>query len=161
MTKFLLVLIVFLLLPAASCLNKNLVNREIVMNSDLEKRLETKIKNKVESKDQTPFNIKSLTDFDWDHLYIFTPYTPFTFIKETIGEEADKLKKVNMDTREEINLLVFMNNGKIESYLEFPRRKGDFDKINRPEGFNPESASFIATIEDRGEPWITILDSKK
>lgn len=130
------------------------------MQTDLESKLAAEIKQKLDNKNTDPISIKALTDFDWDKLFIFNPYTPNAVLENALGEESQKLKKVEMYSREDINLLVFVNDSKIVSFIEFPRLSGDFDKVYRKEGFTPDNSNFIVTIEDRGEPWVTVLEAK-
>ncbi|MBX7170036.1 MAG: hypothetical protein K1X72_03690 [Pyrinomonadaceae bacterium] len=129
------------------------------MNLDFKNRLEDVIQQKVDNQDNSPLEIKKLTDFSWDKLYIFTPYTPTKVINETLGFESKIIKDIEMDSQEEINLLVFVKDNKLTTLVEFPRRSGDFDKISNPNGFTQENAKFNVTIEDRGEPWITLVEA--
>lgn len=130
------------------------------MEKDLELKLVAEIKQKVENKQSDPISIKALTDFNWDKLFIFNPYTPTSLLESALGKEAYKLKEVEMDSREDINLLVFVNEGQIINFIAFPRLNGDFDKVYRKEGFTPENSNFVVTIEVRGEPWVTVLEAK-
>lgn len=130
------------------------------METELELKLAAEIKKKIDNKNTDSFSIKELTNFDWDKLFIFNPYTPDAVLENALGDESRKLKKVEMYSREDINLLVFVNDSKILQFFEFPRLSGDFDKVYRKEGFTPDNSNFIVTIEDRGEPWVTVLEAK-
>lgn len=163
MTKFILTIFAAFLLFKVGCSNAETslhVNPNTNMNADLQNKLTAEIKRKTDAKDGSAFEMKFVNDSDWDKLYIFPPYTPTVFINKSLGFESSQLKNVDMDSREEINLLVFIKNGELKSFVEFPKRSGDFDKINRPEGFTPETARFIVNIEDRGEPWVTVTEAK-
>jgi hypothetical protein len=164
MVRTLLTIILFFAFAGFSCSNAKdglpEVNRKKIMNTDLKTKLEDIIQQKVDEKNATPIEIKAVTDFAWDKLFIFTPYTPTTVINKTLGFESNEIKKVEMDLREEINLLVFVKDNKLVGLVEFPRRKGDFDKISNADGFSPETAKFTVTVEDRGESWITLIEAK-
>ena len=136
------------------------VKNKSEMNTNLSEKLAAEISKKAENKDKSAFDIKAFTNFDWDKLFVFNPYTPQSLIAEKIGNDADQLKQVNMDEREDINLLVFTNAGKIVEFVEFPRSKGDFDKVSAAEGFRSDEAKFTVTTEDREGSWVTVLPAK-
>jgi hypothetical protein len=69
--------------------------------------------------------LKDLTDFKWDRVYIFTPYTPHKVIDDDLGLVWKPARSIQMDWRDDVNLIVFTENGKVVFYIEHPRGLGD------------------------------------
>lgn len=91
------------------------------------------------SNDGQEVSLKDSTDFRWDSIYIFTPYSNPNEMKEIRGMNSmDTSIKYN-DT---INLLVFVEDLKVIKYVEIPRNKGDFSLVTRKE-FKANEAVFI------------------
>ncbi|AGK54453.1 hypothetical protein [Bacillus sp. 1NLA3E] len=59
-------------------------------------------------------DLKEWTQFEWDTLYSFSPYTPKSTIYKTIGYKWDN---INETSSEGMNQVVFMNNGKVVCYF--------------------------------------------
>ncbi|MFZ7945979.1 hypothetical protein [Neobacillus sp. 19] len=102
------------------------------------KKLEESIHTVVENKSKSEINITSLAKFTWDKAFIFPPYTT----QESIDEQLDVHFKdpSNIDKRDDIYLLVFLNKGKVVQYAEIKRQKSDFS-IGEKKFLTPSSAS--------------------
>lgn len=73
-------------------------------------------------------NFQEITDFDWDNIYIFTPYSdPKNIFKE------DKIKNYNISFNIEhldtINMIAFVNQNKLVKFVEINRSDFEFEKI--------------------------------
>jgi hypothetical protein len=86
--------------------------------------------------------MQSVTNFIWDKMYIFVPFTGPDYIEETLGFKWKRAKSIAYRSRDHLNLLVFVRNGQVVEYLEFYGAKGDFSTAIRPEGFTPDEAIF-------------------
>lgn len=100
--------------------------------------LEESISSIVVDENKSEINIKSLADFDWDKAFLFTPYTTQEGINEQLG--VDFKDPSNMDSRDDIYLLVFLNDGKVVQYAEINRQQSDFS-ISEKEYLTPSNAS--------------------
>ena len=78
----------------------------------------------VEDKSKSEINIQSLTDTDWDKAFLFTPYSTTGGMEEQLGIKFKD--KSNIDLRDDIYLLVFLNKGKVVQYVEIKRHGSDF-----------------------------------
>ncbi|MGK0291049.1 MAG: hypothetical protein ACI86H_002516 [bacterium] len=98
---------------------------------------------KLITHDET-FKLKKLTNFQWERVFIFAPYTSQTAINRTIGYQWLELKeeKTNIHQSDEISLLVFLNQGKVTKYIEHTRSKGDFSRLGKKGGYLVKDAIF-------------------
>ena len=127
MKNYIIILSIFsLILNISSCTkNESLDKAE---NKELKNKLILTVENNIKYKKECTVNIKDLTDFQWDNLYIFTPYTFIDSIHVYLGFKWSHAIFTGINNRDDMNLLVFTNNNKVVSYIEYPRSKGDFYK---------------------------------
>lgn len=102
------------------------------------KKLEESIHTVVENKSKSEIDIASLAKFTWDKAFIFPPYTT----QESIDKQLDVHFKdpSNIDKRDDIYLLVFLNKGKVVQYAEIKRQNSDFS-VGEKKFLTPSSAS--------------------
>ena len=87
---------------------------------------------------------QNITDFKWDKLYIITPYiSPKDFCKEN-GIKGVASIETSIEINDTINLLIFVLDNKIVSYVNFPRNQADFSTIGKAnkQGFSQKDAVF-------------------
>lgn len=89
-----------------------------------------------------PVDIRTVTDFDWDRLFVFAPYTPVAEMRRCLGFEWPEAGQSGIERRDDIALLVFVRGGRVVRALEFPRRSGDFSGVPGKEGLSPQQAVF-------------------
>jgi hypothetical protein len=89
-------------------------------NTDLEKA----VYSLVEDINNTDIHLNSVTNFKWDKAFLFEPYT----IQETITKETgvDYKDPSNIEMRDDIYLLVFLNENKVVHFAEINRQKCSF-----------------------------------
>ncbi len=88
-----------------------------------------------------PVRLASITEFPWDRADILVNYKPG-------GETTDCPFQWDWsrDTREKLiagdllTVIVFLRDGKLVNYLEYPRDQGDFVDVKNP--YSPDSAVF-------------------
>ncbi len=107
-------------------------------NTDLEKS----ISDIVKDKDSSEIPLDSLADFDWEKAFLFTPYSPQEHIEEQLGVSFNDPS--SFDFRDDIYLLVFMNEDEVVHYAEVKRQGADFT-IGEGEYLTP--AEDVITIE--------------
>ena len=86
--------------------------------------LEKSIFSIVEDKNNSEIRINSLTTFDWEKAFIFTPYSTQEGIEEQLGVNFNDPSDI--DWRDDIYLLVFLNDDKVVQYIEIDRQGADF-----------------------------------
>lgn len=100
--------------------------------------LEESIHSIVGDKNISEININSLTNFDWDKAFLFEPYTTKESIEQQLGVDFKDPSKI--DIRDDIYLLVFLNEHKVVHYAEINRQQSDFS-IEEKEYLTPAYAS--------------------
>lgn len=94
------------------------------MGVERNKDLENSISSIVEDKNNSVLDIKTLTTFDWDKAFLFTPYSSQEWIEEEIGTNFEDPSNLSM--RDDIYLLVFLQGDKVVQYVEMDRQGADF-----------------------------------
>ncbi|MBL0693963.1 hypothetical protein [Comamonas sp. JC664] len=91
--------------------------------------LSAKLEQRVRSASETggTFHMAEVTDFDWDALYVFTPYVGEELIKKRLGMDWSGAREV-YDTE---CLLVFLKGNEVVMDLGFPRHQGDFGNLQK------------------------------
>ncbi len=99
------------------------------------KDLEESIFSIVEDENNSEISVGALTDFEWDQAFLFEPYTPDEQMEKELGVEFEDPS--NLRSRDDIYLLVFMDDGKVIQYAEVDRQGSDFS-IGGVEYLTPE-----------------------
>ncbi|MEH7463952.1 hypothetical protein V7166_18235 [Bacillus thuringiensis] len=102
-------------------------------------KLEEAIFSIVEDKNNNEIDINSLTNFDWDKAFLFAPYTSQESINEQLG--VDFKDPSNIEMRDDIYLLVFLNDDTVVQYAEINRNRQQSDFSVDEKGFTPSNAS--------------------
>lgn len=93
-------------------------------NVQRDKDLEASIHSIVADKDESDIHLNSLTSFDWEKAFLFTPYSTQEMIEEELG--TDFKDPSDIDWRDDIYLLVFLHEDKAVRYAEIERQGADF-----------------------------------
>ncbi len=93
-------------------------------------------------------NLAECTDFKWDRVFIFGPYTNARTINVNINTFWLGAYFLRIDSDESISLLIFMNKSRVVQYVEFPRHKADFSTVANKSGYSIDDAKF--TLDERG-----------
>lgn len=118
----------------------------------------SKLKAVVESKQRTNeevvLRLKDQTGFDWDRVYIFTPYTSMDQIDKALGHTWHGARSTGIDKLDRFYLMVFTSGGKVVHHLRYPVELGaviyQYGADQKMEGFSPEEAVFRVEIEEGG-----------
>lgn len=135
--KLIFFLISLFLLSFNSC-NDNKINFNKKFNNN---KLINSIYNKIIQQNDSIIVLKDFTDFKWDYVYIFTPYTSDKKISSVLGfkwKYSDEFK-IN---EEEFCLIIFTYKTKIINILLYPRIKGDFVNLNKNK-FSKVNSKFL------------------
>src|SRR5699024_3842006 len=93
---------------------------QVQQNTDLEKSIDSI----VADENNCEIRVKSLTSFDWEKAFLFPPYMTGEGMEEQVGVQFNDPSNLNM--RDDIYLLVFMNDEKVSQYVEVERHGADF-----------------------------------
>lgn len=117
--KRLLWIIVIIIFIAGVIIVFSLEQNRVQQNRELGKAIYTI----VEDKNNIEFNLKPLTDFSWDKAQLFGPYTTKELIEENLGVSYNG-QTGGIEYREDIFLLVFLNDDKVVQYAILERQDG-------------------------------------
>lgn len=115
---------IFAIIPLISVIFLILLESFIQNRLQHNTKLEASILSIVEANKVDKIDINSLTDFTWDKAFIFTPYTPQERINEQLGVCFKDPSNLHM--RDDIYLLVFLNEEKVVQYAKIYRQQSDF-----------------------------------
>jgi len=94
-------------------------------------------------------NVATATDFEWDHIFIFGPYTPIQRINTQLGHEWPEIAATGIHLSETFSLWVFEKKGLVVRYFKIPRTI-DFEGIMPNNGFSYGEAVFSVKRSDDG-----------
>ena len=123
-------------------------------------RLAAKVERKWGSDNVVEIRLKDLTDFTWDRVHIFNPYTPTEKIDKDLGYVWQSAGHTSIYTLDAIILLVFTNKGKVVFYVDLPRYPGDLRGNYKQGGYSPDEAIFKVVEgakQDNGLPWLHLI----
>ena len=126
-------------------------------------RLATQI-NEQRKTNSATVRLKDVTDFEWDKIYVFPPYTTVKEIHTALGYDWEEATNTGIEMFDSYNLLVFTRLGKVVGYLKYPLNLGDFRGIyadRKQRGFTPEEAIFKISVEDSGGSSFLVLSPVK
>lgn len=142
-------LLLLMIISTLSCQN------ETKENVDFRNTLQIDIQETLGRGDSV-IDLESITDFNWDRLFIFKPYTPIADIDSTLGFKWEEAHSTRIEQSEGVNLLVFVDRGKVISYSRIPRNFGDFVKMDVTKPIT-RNTRFIVRKEDAGwQEWIFV-----
>jgi hypothetical protein len=65
----------------------------------------------------------------WDQVLLLGPYTTEDLMKQTVGGDLPAaLQRMQIDQRDDVNAVVFLQGGKVVAAVALPRRVADFPK---------------------------------
>lgn len=114
-------------------------------DSSLLSRLRKAVK---QSTSPNTFNMADITDFQWDELYIFGPYTPGSEIENTLGFSWPPAFTCGIDKYDGHCLLVFVGNNEVTRYYMYPRNYGDFSQVDSDKIYTLDSAIFSVRVDN-------------
>lgn len=70
-------------------------------------------------------DLATAAEFEWDQVYIIGPYTPVESIRDNVRISLLKHHLHEIDTRDDVVLLLFLRGDEVVMDLAFPRRHAD------------------------------------
>lgn len=122
-----------------------------------DKDLEDKIKKSVASGGKV-LDLAVVTDFDWDSLLIITPYANFDDTEKVLNIDLGRTKHSRIESRDDINQLIFYKGREPVKMVEYPRHYGDFAN-NEIRFIGRDSAKFdivVTMAKETGADWVTL-----
>ncbi len=103
-------------------------------------RLVERITSAIDGASGTQLRISDLTDFAWEELYVFPPYTSQEQIDRALGFEWSDPSGISL--KDTITLLVFVDDGEVVGWVEPLRFEADFASLSEGSPWTPETALF-------------------
>ena len=121
----------------------------VSLNSPKELKEDIALKNliieTVEKSNEIEFY--KITNFQWDTMYVFTPYSNVKTILQENGISNFNFE-FNVQYQDTINMIAFVNKDKLVAFIELPRNYGGVD-LSQNLKFSKEEAKFNI-VKDRG-----------
>lgn len=95
----------------------------------LEKKFEQLTKRALLDTTAIHFRLDTLTNFSWDTLIVFPPYSQVADIEEKTSIDLSEIEATNIESIDSFNVLAFIKGGQLINYVELPRDKGDFPQV--------------------------------
>jgi len=95
-------------------------------------------------------DISAVTDFEWDTMYVFGPYTPVETIDSQLGFDWPGAEKTHIYSSDTFYLLVFVKNQKVVKYFKVPRTIGDFQDFEAGNMFPRGGDLFEVSLASSG-----------
>jgi hypothetical protein len=74
-------------------------------------------------------SLDKLVTQPWDQVLLFGPYTTVDLMKRAVGGELPPaLQRIQIEQRDDVNAVVFLQGGKVVAAVALPRRVADFPK---------------------------------
>ena len=94
--------------------------------------------------------VSAVTDFAWDKLFIFGPYTPVEKIHAQLGLKWSEAEKTHIDSSDTFYLLVFVKGSNVVRHVKLPRTVGDFQGLETQNAFAHGSDTFKVVSTSAG-----------
>jgi hypothetical protein len=114
------VIIFFILIFLTSCSNKQEKNE-----------ISKSIYSQLKQSEWKVIDFSKTVPFQYEKVCILGPYTTNESAEQALGFYWDVQKETEISTNDGINLIVFIKENKVISYVEHSRAKGDFWKLSR------------------------------
>ena len=95
--------------------------------------------------------VSAMTDFAWDKLFIFGPYTPVDRIHTQLGFKWSEAPKTHIDSSDTFYLLVFVKSSNVVRHVKLPRTVGDFQGLESQNVFAHGSDTFKVLSNGEGK----------
>jgi hypothetical protein len=116
---------------------------------------------------QTEIKIADITDFTWDKMYIFSPYTSSAQVDRALGFEWQEYKSLGIESNDTDDLLVFvahdMGDLRVVKFARCPRSFGNFRfrQETNGYGYSPTQAVFAVSIKAQNKLLLAINEPKQ
>lgn len=110
--------------------------------------LADRISSAAQTGDVSVVNVPVAAPFAWDRLFVFPPYASSAAVAKELGSPWSGSGRI--EKRDDIVLLVFVDQGRVVRFVEQPRGGGDLSDCHRLGGFARNEAVFRCAKEATG-----------
>lgn len=104
-------------------------------------------------------NFAEIAPFEWERMFVFSPYTSHEQIERSLGFPWSGVESTSIDLNDSVNLIVFSRDHSVVCWLEHFRGEGDFESLDRMDGYPKNEAVFELYADPSG--WITFMKSNR
>ena len=98
-----------------------------------------------------PLRLSQVTDFVWDRADILVNYKPEGSSTDCpFGWDWSREQREKLIAQDLLTVIVFLKDGKLVNYLEYPRDHADFADVENP--YTPETATFMVEPSQTNPP---------
>lgn len=115
---------------------------DVLQRNALEESLTSEISNMQQEGITCCLEMRKITNFEWDKLFIFLPFTDPDYIENVLEFEWNNASKVYRRSRDDLYLLIFVKENRVVEYLEFSSTKDLLFDSFHPSEFTPTEALF-------------------
>lgn len=102
-------------------------------------------------------SLDTLLPMAWDHVLIVGPYTPVALIEKAMGASmSSQLRAIEIDQRDDVHAVVFVQQGQVAAAVALPRRVADFDKADLLRPVPRGEARLIRASSGVRFSWLTL-----
>jgi hypothetical protein len=91
----------------------------------------------------TTLTMSELAPFEWSRLYVFPPYTTPEQIDRELGFACASWQRADIEHRDDVYLLIFVDGPRVTRHVAHNRAKGDFAGLHRVGGYTRAEAVFV------------------
>lgn len=128
-----------------------------------QKIFEIKLKNTIENNWQNgvkEINLKDVTEFEWEKVYIFQPYTQKEFIDEKLGFDFEDNEESGIEYYDNITLLIFVEGDKVVFFHDLPNTIADLSAITDGSFYKRNEAIFDVLKTQEGWYELTLKEKR-
>jgi hypothetical protein len=115
-------------------------------DSDFGRRLRRSAESVLNSSNAT-VTLSSVTDFEWDRCYVFTPYTPLTEIDRNVGVGWSATHNTSIQSSDGIHLLLFLKGTNVVRSIDVNRKYADFKGLSDGNEFPHSNCTFGVKLD--------------
>jgi hypothetical protein len=107
----------------------------------------------------TPWRVDGTTDFAWDTLHVFLPYTPPADIERALGFAWPDATRTGIESADTFDLWVFVRDRRVVRWVALPRSAGEFGRMKDHASWRPDRAVFKVKRGGAAPTWWTLMPS--
>jgi hypothetical protein len=145
-----------LLLTVTSC-GQEVDEQEVEEDIATKERIGQIAKKVLEDSIAIPFSLDTLTNYTWEEAFIITPYTQLDKVNHITRADLTQIEETRIEFDDRKNVVAFINNGKLISYVDLPRGSGDFSYLKDSVLLYPFGAAEFRMVNKDGlTPYLSL-----
>jgi hypothetical protein len=114
---------------------------------------------------KTQIKIAEVTNFTWDSMHIFSPYTSAAAVDQALGFKWPEYQSLGIDSNDAHDLLVFVShdrgNKQVVKFAKYPRKLSSFRQTANGYGYSPAQAVFAVSTKAEYKLLMSVNEPQK